>query len=60
MLDQGGNFVRHLAQTWSAADPHNRRLLERTFTELFAKYAAQLSGEAAKQFGDQMASLRGS
>ena len=68
MLDQGGNFARHLAQTWSVADPHNKRLLERTFAELFAKYALQPSsqavtqpgGDAATQLGGQVASLRGS
>lgn len=68
MLDQGGNFVRHLAQTWSAADPHNKRLLEQAFTELFAKYATQLSGDATTLPSGQTttlpsgqaASLRGS
>lgn len=39
MLDQGGNFVRHLAQTWSAADPHNRRLLEQAFLDVFTRYS---------------------
>lgn len=58
MLDQGGNFARHLAQTWSVADPHNKRLLERTFAELFAKYALPPSSDAAKQPSGQAATQR--
>ena len=38
MERHGGGFVARLAQAWYVADPMNKDRIERTFTDLLAKY----------------------
>ena len=34
----GGNFVRHLAEAWFAADPSNKARIEAAFPDLLTRY----------------------
>jgi len=38
MKQYGGNFVKHLAELWIAADSANRQRIESTWPEFFEQY----------------------
>jgi hypothetical protein len=39
MERHGGSFARAIAAAWWVADPHNRAILESSFSYLFNRYA---------------------
>lgn len=39
MVEQGGSFIKKLAEAWMAADPANRERLEAAFAPEFSRYA---------------------
>ena len=38
MRKRGGNFVKHLAETYVAADPENRERIKEAFPEYWMRY----------------------
>ena len=49
MTRYGGNFIRHLAAAYTAADPENRRLIRETWPDNWEQYRSMAANDRQPQ-----------